>query len=212
LAFIALPATVHQAAIAGKVIDAQTRQPVSGILVTMTSMPDAFVQWIALQALRHGATWAQLADRPDRKRTAEDGCFCFSNVPSGSYTISLTLPGGAHRYGTTSKSFTVTRNAQNAIVPVIATIELPPTGVRGRIMGPIQEVSTPLHLARVRVDRTGEQVHTRADGEFYLTGVELGIRTVHITASGFDTKTTIAQITSGTIADLGTIELTQWHE
>lgn len=140
--------------------------------------------------------------RPDRLRTAEDGCFCFIDLPDGAYTLSFVLAQGSHRYGVVQQNFTVTRDAQGSIQAPIHEIALPPTAVRGQLQGLVQGVATALPLARVSVEHTGERTHTDAQGSFYLTGVEPGTRTLQISAPGFQPVTQQAVITAGEVTAL----------
>jgi hypothetical protein len=205
--WIKLPGRTSQAAIAGKVVDGQTGRPVGDITVKLTTLPSAFEQRLALKALQHGTAWESLAERPDRTRTAADGCFCFTDLPDGTYTVSFTLPGGRHRYGPVSQSFTVTRDTEGRIAFSPAVIQLPPTGVRGQIQGLVLGEATALPLAHIRVQGSGESAHGDAQGRFYLTGVEVGERELRFSAAGFKPTTARARITEGSVVDLGPLVL-----
>lgn len=179
----------HQLSLAGKVVDAHTGRALEGVRVTLTAMPPAFARWLEVRALQHGSAWAALAERPDRTRTAPDGGFHFSDLPGGAYTVSFELPGAPHRYGTVLRDFT-------APAP-IAQVELPPTAVQGLVRGLVQGSPTALPLARVRVRGSGESTWCDAQGRFYLTGVELGVRELRVTANGFQPATASVQVTAG---------------
>lgn len=207
MSFVQLPVPVHQAAIAGKVIDAETGRAVAGVTAAITAMPAAFQTWLAVRALSYGAAWAALPERPDRTRTAVDGCFRFADLPDGAYTVSFSLPGAPHRYGSAQHAFAVASDVDGWITLATAEIELPPTGFRGKVHGLVQGAPVALPLARARVDGTGEVGYGDEQGRFYLTGVELGARTVKIGAIGFLPATSPVQITEGVITDLGTFEL-----
>ncbi|WP_438033291.1 MSCRAMM family protein [Sorangium sp. So ce204] len=198
---------VHQAAIAGRVIDQETEQPVAGVHVVITGMPTAFSRELAMAALRHGSAWGSLVERPDRTRTARDGCYRFVDLPDGDYVLSYTVPGGARRYGDATRAFTIARGAEGELAAQLAEVALPPTGVRGIIHGPVQGTPEALPLARVRVAGTGEEAYCDAQGRFYLTGVEVGERALQFSASGFLLATVDVQITKGVIADIGTVLL-----
>ena len=205
--WIAVPQSTHQAAIAGKVIDARTLRSLPGVHVAIIAMPPVLVQRLALQALQYGHTWERLEERADRTRTAADGCFRFADLPDGAYTLSFTLPGNAHRYGSLQRVFTVTRDAQGLIATAVAEIPLPPTGVLGQIKGLVQGSATALSLARVRVGDSGESAYSDAQGHFYLTGVETGQRPLRISAAGFTPATTTALITEGSLTEVDPIVL-----
>lgn len=202
-----VPGSTHQAALAGKVIDALTRLPVSGVTVSITAMPPTFSRWLSARALQHGASWERLSLRPDRVRTAEDGGFCFVDLPDGAYTLSFALAHAGHRYGPVQRALSVTRNAQGLVQGPLHEVPLPPTGARGQIKGLVQGTATVLPLARVRVKDSGEQAYADAEGRFFLTGVEPGTRTLVISASGFQPTTAQAVITEGSITALTTLVL-----
>jgi Carboxypeptidase regulatory-like domain/CarboxypepD_reg-like domain len=205
--WLKFPKRTYQAAITGKVVDGQTRHPVGGVTVKLTAMPPAFERRLALQALQHGAAWETLAERPDRTRTADDGGFCFTDLPDGAYTLAFTLPRSKHRYGSVSQSFTVTRDAGGRIPFSPAVVPLPPTGVRGRVQGLVQGEPTALPLALIRVQGSGESVHGDAQGRFYLTGVETGERELRFSAQGFKPTTARVPIAEGTVVELSSIVL-----
>lgn len=199
--------TTHQAAIAGKVLDARTGLAIGGVTVSITSQPPEFERTLAAWALRYGASWESHPQRPDRTRTAEDGCFRFIDLPDGSYTLSFALVQGRHRYGSAQNTFTVARDSQGVIQAPLQQILLPPTGVEGQIQGMVQDSATALPLARIRVEDSGEQAYADELGQFYMTGVELGTRTLRISASGFQPATLQAVFTEGQVLHLPTLVL-----
>lgn len=205
--WLQLPKRTFQAALAGKVVDGQTAHPVGGVIVKLTAIPPAFEQRLAVQALQHGAAWEALAERPDRTRTADDGVFCFTDLPDGDYTLAFTLPKARHRYGSVSQEFKVARDALGRLPFSPAVIRLPPTGVRGRLQGLVQGEPIPLPLALIRVEGTGESVHGDAQGFFYLTGVETGERELRFSARGFQPTTARVPITEGTVVALAPLVL-----
>lgn len=207
--FLPLPTALHQAAVTGKVVDARTQAPVSGVSVTITAMPAAFTQVLALRALAAGAGWEGLGRRPDRTRTASDGCFRFVDLPDGAYTLSFAIPHGERRYGTTTQAFTVARDATTTLIPLaVASIALPPTGAVGLITDSASPAN-PLPMAHVRVQGSGERAYADANGNFYLTGVFPGPCTLEITAPGFAaTPLPTATIVAGQVINLGSFALT----
>jgi Carboxypeptidase regulatory-like domain len=209
MAFVPWTPTFHQAAITGKVMDAVTSRPVPGVKVEIAVMPAAFQQWLSLRALQFGSTWGALAERPDRTQTDADGGFRFLDLPDGSYTLSFSIPGpgAARRYGSATQIFTVQRDAQGKIPPSIGAVSLPPTGVKGLVHATVQGQPTPLPMAHVRVQGSGELGFTDELGQFYLTDVEPGSRALDISAPGNDTLTTTASITEGQVGDLGVLLL-----
>lgn len=79
--------TKNRVAIAGRVIDAETKLAIPGVLVKITQMPEKFKNWLDLHALQYGKSWEKMVKRPDKTLTAVDGCFCFINLPDGEYTL-----------------------------------------------------------------------------------------------------------------------------
>jgi hypothetical protein len=173
----------HQVAIAGQVTDAQTGRAISGARVQLTTAPPAFTDFLALRALPYGEHWATLVERPDRTRTAADGHFHFLDLPDGAYTCTATLPGAGSRYGTAQAGATVLRDAAGNLSMVTANLALPPTTVKGQIAD--QDTADPVFMAEVRVQGSGERAFSNAQGDYLLTGLETGIRTVQVTAQGY---------------------------
>jgi hypothetical protein len=126
--------------------------------------------------------------RRDLTQSAVDGIFYFLNLPDGDYTLTAAFPGLGTRYGTAGATATVTSNADN-IDLVTTEIALPPTTVKGQISGPSldDDGSGPVVLAAVRVRRSGEQTHTDDAGHYLLTGLEIGQRTLFVSARGYQT-------------------------
>lgn len=201
--WIRLPVATHRAAIAGKLVDAETGRAIEGALVQITAMPATFQQSLAAQALSYGSRWEGLPERPDRTSTAEDGCFTLADLPDGTYTLAFSPPGGAALYGRATRDFVVARAATGPSAPATARIDLPPTAVRGLIQGNVQGTPTPLPMARVRVRDSGERAYGDEDGRFYLTGVELGTRALEITAVGYQALMTNVEVTEGRITEVG---------
>lgn len=194
----------HQVAIAGKVVDAQNSQPIQGARVEIVSGPEAFQRLLSIREKQSGAGWEKLTTRVDRTESAADGCFRFIDLPDGAYTVSVTGPPGLY-YGAAQKPYTVQRNAEGEIAAAIVPIALPPTGARGTVQA--QETSAPLSLARVRVEGGDEVAYCDKNGLFLLSKVQPGARRLSISASGYQRTVATAQITTGTIIDLGTINL-----
>jgi hypothetical protein len=66
---------------------------------------------------------------------------------------------------------------------VTANLALPPTTVKGQIAD--QDTADPVFMAEVRVQGSGERAFSNAQGDYLLTGLETGIRTVQVTAQGY---------------------------
>lgn len=197
----------HRAVIAGKVVDGESGRPVPGVVAEIVSMPQAFQTRMATMKQAQGPQWEKADERPDRTKSAFDGCFCFRDLPPGDYEIVFELPREKYRYGALTHPFTVVVGAGAQARLVTAMIKLAPTGIRGRVQGLVQGTPIPLPLARIRVEGTGELAYSDEEGHFCLTGVELGDRMFCIRAAGFEPATTIASVSRGEILDLGLITL-----
>lgn len=176
----------HQVAISGRVTDAQTRRCLGGAQVRISSAPAEFTAWLGIHALQYGAAWATRNERPDQMVTAVDGHFHFMDLPDGQYTLTVSLPGSGSRYGVAQAQALVARTAQGKIIMAISDLTLPPTTLKGRISG---SNSTNVVMAQVRVNGSGERTYTNSQGQYLLAGLEVGNRTVSVTAQGFQPVT-----------------------
>lgn len=175
----------HRVAIAGRVTDARTGQPLPAARVQITAGPPAFSGLLPLLAKQHGARWETMAARPDRTRTASDGFFHFLDLPAGQYTLAASLPGSGSRYGTATVQVTLAADGQGNVPMQTATLALPATTIEGRVSGPADAA---VRLAEVRVQGSGERTWSDAQGNYVLSGVEAGARKLTISARGFQTK------------------------
>ena len=172
----------HQAAIAGSVTDAQTGQAIGGTQVKITAAPQVFTDWLALQAMQYGDRWSSMSERPDQTRTAPDGHFHFLDLPDGSYTLTAALPGAGSRYSTAQVAVVISRDSQGHINLVSTSLALPPTTLKGLVTG---KGATSVAMAEVRVKGSGERAFTDSDGKYVLAGLEVGKRTVSVSAQGY---------------------------
>lgn len=172
----------HQLAIAGRVTDAQTGRSIGRARVTIIAGPAEFTTRLEVKKMQYGTRWAALAERPDRTRTAADGHFHFVDLPDGAYTLTASLPGSGSKFGAAQGEATVSRNAQGNISLVALDIALPPTTLKGRIT---YQDAEPVVMAEVRIKGSGERVYTDGTGNFRLAGLEIGERTVLISARGY---------------------------
>ena len=183
----------HQVAIAGQVSDAQTNDAIGGALVTISSGPPAFGDWLAIRANQYGDRWASLAERPDQARTAADGQFHFLDLPDGEYTVTAALPAAGSRYGTAQVQATVSRDGQGRIALAGVTIALPATALKGQITGPKKQ---PVAMVAVRPQGTSATTFSDANGAYLLTGLEVGSQTLQVSAAGYQGATRTVQLSS----------------
>lgn len=176
--WLTIPPVPHGVAIAGEVRASPTGKAVAGALVQISAAPPAFNSWLALQQKLHGAGWATMAERPDRRLTTADGFFWFMDLPDGPYTLVATLPGQGTRYGTASAQVTV-----HAGQMTTTTLALPATTLKGRITA--QTSGDGLFLAQVRLQGSGEMTFSDRQGYYRLTGLETGARLVLVMVKGY---------------------------
>ena len=92
-----LKITSPQVAIAGRVIDGETKTAIAGAIVEIVEMPEKFQTHLSLKALQYGSDWKKISDRPDRRLTASDGYFYFVNLPAGDYKLEAFFKQGSKR-------------------------------------------------------------------------------------------------------------------
>ena len=159
----------HQVASYGRVSDEETGLAIHGAVVEMTSMPEAFENWLALHSLQYGSSWATMRERPDRKITSVDGYFYFVDLPNGDYTLRGSLPNSGTRYGTAEASATVSREPPDNINRVTANIALPPTAIKGQI---VDDNGDPVGMAKVQIQGSSEYAFSDGDGNYFLSNLE----------------------------------------
>ncbi|MEH1771563.1 MAG: carboxypeptidase regulatory-like domain-containing protein [Nostoc sp.] len=156
----------HQVAIAGQVINAQTKKAIAKVEVMITKAPDAFTHWLGLKSLQHGDRSSYLT------RTAFDGYFHFWDLPEGEYTLTASLPNAARRYGTAMIAVTVPsyiEGIEGKIIMTAADMELPITVLNGNISNQNGE---PVFMAKVRVKGSTESTFSNDKGQYSLIGLE----------------------------------------
>jgi carboxypeptidase family protein len=189
--FLRLGPIRQQVSIGGRVTDAQTGRALGGAQVEITAAPADFSSWLRIRARQHGEHWDAMASRPDRTRAGLDGHFHFCDLPRGQYTLTASLPGGGTRYGTSEVAVTVSSPDVPAALAV-ADLALSPTRLEGRVTAAAGQ--SPLLLAEVRVDGSGEQTFTDAGGNYHLVALEVGTRTVVVSAQGYASRTATVQL------------------
>ncbi|MBU1232457.1 MAG: carboxypeptidase-like regulatory domain-containing protein [Proteobacteria bacterium] len=194
-----IESTRHQVAIAGQVIDKQTGWVIAGARVEISSSPPTFEEWLSERKKQYGDGWEQMEERADRVRTAADGHFHFVNLPGGQYTLTASLLNRGSRYGTAQSNVAVSVAANGDVTMAIADIALPPTTIKGKVTKQGDGVIT---LAEVKVKGSGERVFTNSKGEYLLTGLEKGERTVLVSAQGCKTGSQTTQLTRGAVKTL----------
>jgi hypothetical protein len=163
--------TKNRVAIAGQVIDAETKLVIPGASVEITQMPEKFKNWLDLHALQYGKNWEKIVKRPDRTLTAIDGCFYFVDLPDTDecYTLTVSLPSAGTRYGVAkSEPIKVVYSNNGKISWTL--ICLRPTAIKGRIT---DSKTTSIFMAKVQVDGSYESGFSDKDGNYLLHGLEV---------------------------------------
>ncbi len=117
-----------QIAIAGRVLEGETKKAISGAMVEIIGMPEKFRAILSLKALQYGSQWERMSNRPDRKITASDGYFYFVNLPPDQYTLAASILGSRTQYGI--KDFSVKEDSSMRIITVIDDIHLFPVKIQ----------------------------------------------------------------------------------
>ena len=113
-----------QVAIAGRVLDRETKQVIAGAIVKIIEMPDKFKTQLSLKALQYGSQWEKMSDRADRKITASDGYFYFVDLPTGDYKLEVSFPGSGTRYQNGEQIVHVASPINNVIPTTMTNIFL----------------------------------------------------------------------------------------
>lgn len=171
----------HRVALSGTLVDGETGKPVAGARIAIVAMPSAFEKTLALASLRYGRRWPNLSERPDRTRTRPDGLFYFMDLPEGKYTLEASIPELSRRYAPASENVVI--KANSGPIPTRVDLALRPTTVKGKVIGPVKKSG--VLLAEVRIKGSGERAFSDAQGQFVLSGIEPGKRTVLVYAQGY---------------------------
>jgi 5-hydroxyisourate hydrolase-like protein (transthyretin family) len=182
----------HQVAIAGHVTDEETGKPLPGVAVTIVAMPQKFRQKLDLLAKARRVRTTTVADGLERTKTRADGLFYFLDLPDGDYTLSAFVPSQATRYGPIEKSVAVTRDGDGNLKLAPVNFTLQPTTLKGTVTE--TEHNAPVMLAEIRIKGSGECAFTNANGQYSLSGIESGQRTVVVTAQGYKMKTKLIRL------------------
>jgi protocatechuate 3,4-dioxygenase beta subunit len=171
-------------AVAGRVTDALTGQPLAGAIVEVTGGPPEFVTKRA--ALAADPAWAQRAERLDRRVTRPDGWYALSDLPPGTYTLQVSVPHLGTRYQAAALLNNIAIAAppgpNEPANPVFVHVALQPTRVKGRVT---RNGGQGVAGAKVRLRGDTTVVPTDDDGRFVLSRIVAGKPTIEITAKNF---------------------------
>lgn len=121
--------------------------------------------------------------------TSGSGQVSFSNVSNGNHSIQVSS------FGFTTKTQTFVVGGGSPIVSV--AVALVPT--TGTLTGTVTNAATgqPVQSATVRDQVSFQQTQTNASGQFTLTGIPPGSRTIVTSATGLATDTRIVNVVAG---------------
>ena len=174
-------ASPRHASVFARVTDAKSGLPLNRARARLTTWPKAFAAVLLLDAGRGTA----LADA--------DGKLLFYGLPDGSYTLVVDAPGSAARYGLITSTITVSAAAG----ATIANPALPPTAIAGLVQTGTGKNVAPVVMAQIALRGSSDVTFTDATGNYQLTAVEPGTRTVEISARGLKTQTVSANVKQG---------------
>lgn len=171
------------AALAGRVTDARTKQPIAGAQVEIIQGPPAFQTLLKLAG-------------PDRYRltTRADGSYGFCDLPNGLYKLRASA---TNRYGSVeTASVRVFKNRDDAgrIRVSYSNIALPPTRLHGKVT---TGSGAPVSQAKVQVRGDTRSVLTDSGGEYTLDGLAPGTPTIEVSAAAFKTEQQTITVTTG---------------
>lgn len=152
--------------IQGKVVDALTGLPLSGVTVALS-----------------GAATAGVV-------TASDGLFLFKDLPAGSYSLQLTLANYATLSATTTASFGQTIDFGTLLMVKGAST------TTGTVRGTITDATNGLPLSSVSVSATGIPIPALTDtsGQYQINNVPPGAVTLSASLAGYSSVTTVATL------------------
>jgi len=152
----------------GRVVDAITQLPMSGVSVQLTG------------AASLGAT------------TASDGSFTFNDLPVGNYTLTISYAGYTTLVATTS-----TQSGQVLDVGQLPLTQNTTT-TTGTVRGTVTDASTGLPLSGVVVSvNNSYQATTANDGSYQISNVAAGAVTIQAVRNGYSTASGSAQLVAG---------------
>jgi hypothetical protein len=175
----------HQVAIAGIVTNVQTQEKMRGVIVTIEDGPTEFLQWLNLHKKQFPDSWSRMTERPDKTMTSAEGLYYFLDLPDGQYTLQAQLPGAGSRYDSEEVTTTVSHDGDR-IVWTDADIQLPTTTLNGQVtFTNDDDEAEGILMAKVQLQGSGDSAFADQDGNYLLTAIEGGERTVVVSAQGY---------------------------
>ncbi len=163
----------HWVALAGRIIDQQSKQPIAGATVTLSEGPPAFQSAVAIR--QQELAWVQSKERLNQTISRDGGLFHFLDLPAGGpYKLTVTVPHQLARYGTQPHPDVIDvapmpAAVGNRVVYPWVEVALVSTGVTGQVTTMIGGAPAPVVRARVSIQDA--QTVTDANGAFALYGL-----------------------------------------
>ncbi|AFY37033.1 hypothetical protein Lepto7376_0621 [[Leptolyngbya] sp. PCC 7376] len=158
-----------QVAIAGKVLLAETGEPLAKAMVEMIEMPAKFQRILQLKAMQAGDEWAIATERIDRKLTRNDGSFFFTDLPLGNYVVRASVVNGGSRYQAVTREFQVKQQQSSTdLETAVGNLEILPTGIKGQVLANGQAIA----YAKIRQVDDNTETLSDADGNYRFVGLE----------------------------------------
>lgn len=163
----------HWVAIAGRVIDEQTKQPIVGAELTLVDGPPDFQSRVVVH--QSDPRWEQRKVRLNHTVSRAGGLFFFTNLPDGGpYQLDVVVPHQAARYGRQrhNQPIDVAAKPESAAHPVLyqwVDVALPSTGITGVVLTEMAGEQKP--VAQATVTLQDAQTVTDKEGAFALHGL-----------------------------------------
>lgn len=202
----------HWVAIAGRVSDSQTQQPIVGAELTLVDGPPAFQEIV--DVCRRDPQWEERKVRLNHTVSRSGGLFFFLDLPTGGpYQLEIVVPHQATRYGRQrhNQPIDVAPMPASAAHPVRyhwADVALTATSVTGVVLTEVAGAQKPVAKATVTVQDA--QTATDEEGKFTLHGL-IGPRAdariipplprLRVTAPGFALHEEEVALKTGAILD-----------
>lgn len=157
-----------QVAIAGKVLLAETDQPLAKVKVEIIAMPTKLERILQLKAMQLGQAWEVVPERIDRKLTRNDGSFYFVDLPTGNYTLRASVVNGGTSYQSVTQAFEVKQTEGSTdLDTATGTLKILPTGLKGQISANGKAIA----YAKIRAIESNAATLSDVDGNFRFVGL-----------------------------------------
>ncbi|MBD2037651.1 carboxypeptidase regulatory-like domain-containing protein [Leptolyngbya sp. FACHB-321] len=142
-------------------------------------------------------TLVEIVDLKRRTLTREDGSFYFTDLPVGSYILTIAAPHLSSRYGAINGLTIQVQNNERGkpILDPKAKVQLVPTTLTGQVVR--ADTSKPIRGAIVQLRRGDLQTITDKEGRYTLSGLLASKPSIQVTAKDFSTSVQTVVLTTG---------------